>query len=63
VDRRLIGDLPAGHPGPDENPTVTVEAPLTDLLLILYGRAPATTGRLTGDTAFLDTWLSLVSFD
>ncbi|MEV0071711.1 MULTISPECIES: maleylpyruvate isomerase family mycothiol-dependent enzyme [unclassified Amycolatopsis] len=58
----LTGDLPAWHPGTVGNPAVTVEAPLTDLLLIIYARVPATTAKLTGDTEFLGTWLSLVSF-
>ncbi|MFI5613477.1 maleylpyruvate isomerase family mycothiol-dependent enzyme [Amycolatopsis sp. NPDC051903] len=58
----LTGELPAWQPGPVEHPAVTVEAPLTDLLLIVYGRTPATTAKVTGDTDFLGRWLSLVSF-
>ncbi|HEY2056857.1 MAG TPA: maleylpyruvate isomerase family mycothiol-dependent enzyme [Amycolatopsis sp.] len=44
------------------NPTATIQAPLTDLLLIIYGRQPAKTAHLTGDTDFLDFYLSQVSF-
>ncbi|MGW4483366.1 maleylpyruvate isomerase family mycothiol-dependent enzyme [Amycolatopsis sp. NPDC004368] len=58
----LTGDLPAWHHGPGADPAVTAEAPLTRLLLIVYGREPATSAKLTGDTALLDRWLSLVSF-
>ena len=32
------------------------------LLLIIYGRQPAKTANLTGDTDFLDFYLSQVSF-
>lgn len=58
----LSGDLPTWRRGPVERPAVTVEAPLTDLLLIIYGRAPASTANVVGDEDFLDRWLSLISF-
>ncbi|WP_326566673.1 maleylpyruvate isomerase family mycothiol-dependent enzyme [Amycolatopsis rhabdoformis] len=58
----LTGDLPDWHRGPGDEPAATVEAPLAQLLLIVYGREPVTSAKLTGDTAFLDRWLSLLSF-
>ncbi|MFT2019792.1 maleylpyruvate isomerase N-terminal domain-containing protein [Streptomyces sp. 796.1] len=48
-----------------EPAAVTLHAPLTDLLLIVYRRRPPTPGpqvRITGDTALLDFWLDRVSF-
>ncbi|SEP25909.1 maleylpyruvate isomerase family mycothiol-dependent enzyme [Amycolatopsis saalfeldensis] len=58
----LTGDLLAWHPGAPAEPTVTVEAPVTDLLLISYGRRAGKTALLTGDADFLDFYLSQVSF-
>jgi uncharacterized protein (TIGR03083 family) len=58
----LTGDLLAWHHGAPTQPTATIQAPLTDLLLIIYGRRPAKTANLTGDTDFLDFYLSQVSF-
>ncbi|WP_328604847.1 maleylpyruvate isomerase family mycothiol-dependent enzyme [Amycolatopsis sp. NBC_00345] len=58
----LTGDLLAWHHGTPTKPTVTIEAPVTDLLLVIYGRQPAKTAKLTGDTGFLDHYLSQVSF-
>jgi hypothetical protein len=58
----LTGDLLAWHQGKPAKPTVTIKAPTTDLLLISYGRRPAKTAELTGDTEFLDFYLSQVSF-
>jgi hypothetical protein len=58
----LTGDLLAWHHGTPTKPTVTIEAPVTDLLLVIYGRQPAKTAKLTGDTDFLDHYLSQVSF-
>jgi uncharacterized protein (TIGR03083 family) len=47
-----------------EPAAVTVDAPLTTLLLLLYGRVtPATAGvEVSGDAALLDFWLERVSF-
>ncbi|MER0244897.1 maleylpyruvate isomerase family mycothiol-dependent enzyme [Streptomyces sp. HSW2009] len=48
-----------------EPAAVTLHAPLTDLLLIVYRRRPPAPGpevRITGDTALLDFWLDRVSF-
>ncbi|MFG2094449.1 maleylpyruvate isomerase family mycothiol-dependent enzyme [Streptomyces sp. NPDC048612] len=44
--------------------TVSVHAPLTDLLLLIYGRAPADNGpyEITGDAELLEFWLSYVLF-
>ncbi|MFE6779103.1 maleylpyruvate isomerase family mycothiol-dependent enzyme [Streptomyces sp. NPDC057702] len=44
---------------------VTVRAPLTDLLLIVYRRRPPTPSpsvEITGDTALLDFWLDRIGF-
>ncbi|WP_033294417.1 maleylpyruvate isomerase family mycothiol-dependent enzyme [Amycolatopsis jejuensis] len=59
----LTGEVLGWHPGPPAGTaTVTVAAPLADLLLMIYGRLPAETAQRSGDTEFLDRWLSLVSF-
>ncbi|MEV7779222.1 maleylpyruvate isomerase family mycothiol-dependent enzyme [Kitasatospora sp. NPDC088351] len=47
-----------------EPAAVTVRAPLTDLLLLVYKRRPAGGGavEVAGDAALLDFWLERVSF-
>ncbi|WP_174857637.1 maleylpyruvate isomerase family mycothiol-dependent enzyme [Streptomyces lydicus] len=47
-----------------EPAAVSVRAPLTDLLLLIYGRAPSDNGAydITGDTELLEFWLSRVLF-
>ncbi|MFI9046384.1 maleylpyruvate isomerase family mycothiol-dependent enzyme [Streptomyces sp. NPDC053427] len=59
----LTGDALAWHrsPGPA---TVSVSAPLTDLLLLVYGRRPADTATfdIQGDTDLLDFWLAEMIF-
>ena len=50
------------HTTPTPPSTATLSGSLTDLLLIVYRRLPVDTVRLTGDTAFLDRWLSTVGF-
>ncbi|MFH9224908.1 maleylpyruvate isomerase family mycothiol-dependent enzyme [Streptomyces lydicus] len=48
-----------------EPAAVSVSAPVTDLLLLLYGRRPTDkeTFVVTGDTQLLEFWLSLVNFE
>ncbi|MFF8312827.1 maleylpyruvate isomerase family mycothiol-dependent enzyme [Streptomyces lydicus] len=48
-----------------EPAAVSVSAPLTDLLLLIYGRRPTDkeTFVVTGDTQLLEFWLSLVTFE
>ncbi|MFJ9854091.1 maleylpyruvate isomerase family mycothiol-dependent enzyme [Streptomyces sp. NPDC101150] len=47
-----------------EPATVSVRAPLTDLLLLIYGRRPADTAtfEIQGDTDLLEFWLAEVIF-
>ncbi|MGW2412937.1 maleylpyruvate isomerase family mycothiol-dependent enzyme [Streptomyces tubercidicus] len=47
-----------------EPAAVSVRAPLTDLLLLIYGRAPADSGayEITGDAELLEFWLARVLF-
>jgi uncharacterized protein (TIGR03083 family) len=46
----------------DEAAAVTVSAPLTDLLLILYRRRPVRAEDVDGDAALVDFWLDRVAF-
>lgn len=55
----LTGDVIRWRRGPEEA-AVTVRAPLTDLLLVIYRRKPAVDVR--GDAALLDSWLTHVAF-
>ncbi|MFF4282154.1 maleylpyruvate isomerase family mycothiol-dependent enzyme [Streptomyces kronopolitis] len=59
----LTGDTLAWRRA-DEPAAVSVRGPLTDLLLLLYGRRPADrdTFEITGDTELLEFWLSRVLF-
>ncbi|MFE1173583.1 maleylpyruvate isomerase family mycothiol-dependent enzyme [Streptomyces sp. NPDC058773] len=47
-----------------EPAAVSVSAPLTDLLLLIYGRAPSDNGayEITGDAELLEFWLARVLF-
>ncbi|POX38025.1 hypothetical protein C3486_25295 [Streptomyces sp. Ru73] len=62
----LTGAAPAWHRGPageGAGAAVTVRAPLTDLLLLLYRRpARGDAPRVDGDTALLDLWLRRAGF-
>lgn len=58
----LTGDHPAWRPGAPAHAAVTAAAPLGDLLLMVYGRLPSDVADRTGDTVYLDRWLSLVGF-
>ncbi|MGR3931494.1 maleylpyruvate isomerase family mycothiol-dependent enzyme [Streptomyces sp. BRA346] len=56
----LTGDAPVLHPT-GEQAAVEVSGPLTDLLLLLYGR-PAPGVKVVGDAALLDLWLKRSGF-
>ena len=59
----LTGDVMTWHRGA-QPAAVRVDAPLTTLLLLVYGRVtPAAAGvAISGDDALLDFWLERVSF-
>ncbi|MQY03977.1 maleylpyruvate isomerase family mycothiol-dependent enzyme [Actinomadura macrotermitis] len=57
----LTGDVIAWRRG-GARAAVTVRAPLTDLLLVVYRRRPPSAAEVTGDAALLDLWLDHVAF-
>jgi uncharacterized protein (TIGR03083 family) len=58
----LTGDTIAWRPTP-EDAAVAVRGPLTELLLLVYGRRPGTGGlAVRGDGDLLDRWLARTSF-
>ncbi|MER6531127.1 maleylpyruvate isomerase family mycothiol-dependent enzyme [Streptomyces sp. NPDC001508] len=57
----LTGDAPRwGHAG--EEAAVTVRGPLTDLLLLVYGRPVDERTEVEGDRPLLDLWLRRTAF-
>ena len=48
----------------DEPTTAGIQGPVTDLLLTIYRRRPADSGRIevTGDAGLVDFWLDRVGF-
>ncbi|MEV0649750.1 hypothetical protein AB0I28_31290 [Phytomonospora sp. NPDC050363] len=57
----LTGELIAWRKGEGEA-AVTVRAPLTELLLLIYRRRPVQGLAVTGDAALLDLWLGHAAF-
>ena len=45
-----------------EKAAVAARGPLTDLLLVLYRRRPATVLEVLGDAGLLDLWLDRAKF-
>ncbi|MFB6435936.1 maleylpyruvate isomerase family mycothiol-dependent enzyme [Streptomyces sp. NPDC056411] len=60
----LTGDALAWRRA-QEPAAVSVSAPLTELLLLIYGRRSSDTApvEITGDTELLEFWLALVNFE
>ncbi len=57
----LTGDVIAWRRA-DETSAVAVQAPVTDLLLMVYRRRPVSGMRITGDADLIDFWLERVGF-
>jgi hypothetical protein len=58
----LTGDTVAWRRA-HEKAAVAVRGPLTELLLLVYGRRPVTEGlEILGDSDLLDSWLARTSF-
>ncbi|MGW3956724.1 maleylpyruvate isomerase family mycothiol-dependent enzyme [Streptomyces sp. NPDC004752] len=59
----LTGDAPHWrHAAADDDAAVTVRGPLTDLLLLVYGRPVDERTEVEGDRALLDHWLRRTGF-